>query len=84
MGRRVLGGLRLDVQSGLVAGRGPVASRGKTGLVWLAHFAGGMMGVRGGGSWGFEEGRETAHRFKVEAGSTANFQSSSSAEDLIC
>ena len=43
-----------------------------------------MMGVRVVVSWGFEEGRETAHRFKVEAGSTANFQSSSSAEDLIC
>ena len=50
---------------------------------WLI-FAGVMMGVRVGVSWGFEEGRETAHRFKVEAGSTANFQSSSSAEDLIC
>jgi hypothetical protein len=43
-----------------------------------------MMGVRVVVSWGFEEGRETAHRFKVEAGSTADFQSSSSAEDLIC
>jgi hypothetical protein len=43
-----------------------------------------MMGVRVVVSWGFEEGREMAHRFKVEAGSTADFQSSSSAEDLIC